>query len=862
MRLYRLLLHCYPASFRNEYGDEMCGVFARRRRDTSAIALPALWIGVLFEVLFNALAVHADILGQDLRYSTRALARTPGFAVTAVLVVALGIGANTAAFSLADQALLRPLPFPDPGRLARIWETVSGDQRMELEPSPANYRDWKTMSHSFSAVGCYTNSALNLVGEGEPERVETAMFDKDLLPTLGAQPLFGRTFSAADDRDGAPGAVLLSYGLWQRRFGGDRGILGRQLLLNDERYTVIGVMPRGFYFPTRDVQLWTALRLKADAYADRNDNWIYPIARLRPGVTLAKASSEMAVISTQLERQYPQENQKIGARLVLVRDDVSSQSRLLLYALVAAAACVLLIACTNLANLLLARALVREKEMAVRTAIGAGHERLVRQLTTESLVLALFGGGLGVLVAGVTVPLLARLVPNSLPVGQASALDWRVLLFAAALTALTGIGFGVAPAWRICHKADLTALREGARAGGGKKELLRSALVVAEVAASIVLLVSTGLLLRALWKLQGNDPGFRTAGVLTLRTALPSPKYDATAARTAFYDRVLGEVRQLPGVTDAAYISFLPMAMGGGIWPVEVGEHVVERSAAHTVSMRFVTPGFFAALRIPVKAGRDVAESDTLGRQYVAVVSQSFVDRYWPRQDPLGRHFKMAFQDRTVVGVVGDIRVRGMERGSEPQVYLPYRQVEDSSFQFYQPKDLVVRAAGNSAGLLPQIYRIIRAADSEQPVSGVRTLADIVESSTASRAIEVRVLAAFAAVAFLLAAVGIHGVLAFVVSSRTREIGVRMALGARRGNIVGLVLLRGALLAAAGAIPGVALAWLAGRTMEALLAGIKPYDAATFLAATGLCLLMTLLGCLLPAWRAARVDPSTAMRSE
>jgi putative ABC transport system permease protein len=860
MGLYRLLLHLYPTSFRNEYAGEMCGVFARRLRDTSAGALPALWIGVFFEVLFNALAVHADILRQDLRYTARALRRTPGFAITAVLVVALGIGANTAAFSLADQALLRPLPFPDPGRLVRMWETESGYGHME--PSPANYRDWKSMSHSFSAMGYYTNSALNLVGQGEPERMEVAMFDKDLLPTLEVQPLFGRVFSAADDREGAPGTVLLSYGLWQRRFGGDRGILGRQFLLNDERYTVIGVMPREFYFPSRDTQLWTAFRLKADGYADRNDNWIYPIARLRPGVTLAQVSSEMAVISAQLERQYPKENEKIGASVVLAGEDVSSQSRLLLYALIGAAACVLLIACTNLANLLLVRAMVREKELAVRTAIGAGRERLVRQLTTESLVLALAGGALGVLVASVTVPLLSRLVPNTLPVGQASAFDWRVLLFAAALTALTGICFGVAPAWRICRKADLTALREGARAGGGKKEFLRSALVIAEVATSVVLLVSTGLLLRALWKLQGNDPGFRTEGVLTLRTALPTPKYDATAARTAFYDRVLGEVRQLPGVTDAAYISFLPMAMGGGIWPVEVGEHVVERSAAHTASMRFASPGFFAAMRIPLKAGRDVAENDILGRPYAAVVSRSFADRYWPHQDPLGRHFKMAFQDRTVVGVVGDIRVRGMERDSEPQVYFPYRQVEGGSFQFYQPKDLVVRAEVNSAGLLPQIQRIVRAADPEQPVSDVRTLADIVESSTASRAIEVHVLAAFATVAFLLAAIGIHGVLAFVVSSRAREIGVRMALGARRGNIVAMVLLRGALLAAAGVIPGVALAWFAGKTMEALLAGIKPYDAATFFAATGLCLMMTLLGCLLPAWRAARVDPITAMRVE
>jgi len=858
MRLYRLLLHLYPASFRNEYAGEMCGVLARRLRDTSAMGLPALWIGVFFEVLFNALAVHADVLRQDLRYTARALRRTPGFAATAVLVVALGIGANTAAFSLADQVLLRPLPFPHPEQLVKLWQTEGGYSRLEL--SPANYADWKKMSHSFAAMGAYNRNEANLVGQGEPVRVNIAMVDRDVLPMLQVQPLLGRVFSPAEDGDGASGTVLLSYGLWQRRFGGDPQVLGRQLLLNDERYTVIGVMPRTFYFPNRDIALWTPIRLKAENYVDRNDNWLEAVGRLRPGVSVAQALSEMAVVSAQLERQYPKENEGTRATVYPLRDDVSKQSHLLLYALVGAAICVLLIACTNLANLLLVRALVREKELAVRTAIGAGRERLVRQLTTESLVLAFLGGALGVLVAGLTVPLLARLVPNNLPVQQATAFDWRVLLFAGALTALTGVVFGVAPAWRVCRKADLTALREGARAGSGKKEFLRSALVIAEVTASVVLLVSTGLLLRALWKLQGNDPGFRTEGVITMRTALATPKYDPTSLRANFYNRVLGDIRQLPGVAGAAYISFLPMAMGGGIWPVQVAEHPTARSEAHTASMRFVTPGFFSTLRIPLRAGRDVEDGDTLDRPLAAVVSQSFAERYWPHQNPLGRHFKMAFQDHTVVGLVGDIRVRGMESLSEPQVYFPYRQVQDGWFQFYEPKDLVVRTEGNSTALLPQIYRIVRAADAEQPVSNVRTLADIVESSTASRAIEVRVLAAFAAIAFLLAAVGIHGVLAFAVSSRAREIGVRMALGAQRGAIVRMVVLRGALLAVAGVVPGVALAWYAGKTLEALLAGVKPYDAATFLAATGLCLMMTLLGCLLPAWRAARVDPMTAMR--
>ena len=860
MAFYRLLLHLYPASFRHEYAGEMCEVYARRRRDTVGLGVLFLWTGCLFEVLWNAAAVHADVLRQDLRYTARSLRRTPGFAVTAMLVVAIGVGANTAAFSIADQTLLRPLPFPQYQRLVKLWETGPGYSRLEL--SAANFRDWKRMSRSFEWLGAYNAYALNLSGQGEPERLENAMVSSEILPMLGIRPLMGRTFSTEETNAGVNETAVLSYGLWQRRFGGDPAILGRSIVLNNQSYTVIGVMPRSFYFPNRDIQLWTPLQLAEASYQDRNDNWLDAIGKLRPGVTLSQAFAEMNVVTRQLEQQYPKENERSYANIYLLRDDVSRQSRLLTYALVGAAVCVLLIACTNLANLLLVRALQRERELAVRTAIGAGRERLVRQLATESLVLALIGGALGVVTAAAAMPLLARLIPNNLPLEQSSVLDWRVLVFAGVLTAITGLVFGVAPAWRVCRKADLTALREGARAGSGKKERLRSALVVAEVMCSVVLLVSTGLLLRALWKLQGQDPGFRTEGVLTMRTALPSPKYDSTTLRAAFYRRVLGEIRQLPGVNDAAYISFLPMAMGGGIWPVEVGSHAAGRTDAHTASLRYTTAGYFSAMRIPFHVGRDVEDADTSDRPYVAVVSESMAQRYWPNQNPLGHHFQMAFHDRTVVGVVGDIRVRGMEINSEPQVYLPYRQQDDGSLQFYTPQDLVVRVQANAGPLLPQIRRIVHGADPEQPVSNVRTLADIVESNTASRAVEVRVLAAFAGVAFLLAAVGIHGVLAFAVSNRSREIGVRMALGARRGQIVRMVVLRGLLLAVLGIAPGVVAALYAGHMLQALLAGVTPGDSATFLCATGLCMAMAILGCLLPAWRAARTDPMTAMRLE
>ena len=511
----------------------------------------------------------------------------------------------------------------------------------------------------------------------------------DLLPLLRVQPLMGRWFSAAEDREGAPGTILLSYSLWQAVFGGDPSVIGRRVNLDNEPYEIIGVMPREFHFPSRNAELWIPIRFHQhdDDFRDRANNYLNIVGRLKPGVTLQQAQAEMTVIAAGLERQYPDQNKQTSASIKYLRDDFSQQSRLLLIALSGAAICVLLIACANLANLLMARGMARQKELAVRTAMGAGRERLVRQLVTESLVLALAGGAAGVLVAAAAVPLLTRLVPAALPIAQSPSIDLRVLLFAALLSALTGLAFGVLPAMRAA-RADLSALREGARSGGGRKERLRSVLVVAEVSASVVLLVAAGLLMRALTRIESTDPGFRSEGVLTLRTALPMPKYESTARRAGFYTDALSEVKALPGVSNATYISFLPMVMRGGIWPVMVAGETIDlrRSAAHTASLRYVTPGFFATMGIPMHRGRDVAESDTRDASFAAVVSESFVQRYWPGNDPIGRHFNMTFHDRVIVGVVGDIRVRGLERTSEPQVYIPYRQVEDGSIIGYTPK--------------------------------------------------------------------------------------------------------------------------------------------------------------------------------
>jgi predicted permease len=745
----------------------------------------------------------------------------------------------------------------------KIWENVPGYVRMEA--SAPNFRDWRRMSTSFTTMGAYTGFATNLVGGTEPRRLEGATVGADVIRLLGVSPHIGRIFTDDDDRPGAPATVILSYALWRSDFGGRTDVLTTRIRLDEGDYQVVGVMPPAFMFPTRETQFWTPIQLDPSD-TDRDNNSLHVLARLNPGVSLETAQAEMNAVTEQLEREYPKENLKTRATVHLLRDQVSAQNRLMLVALTGASLCVLLIACTNLASLLLARVLKRRRELAMRTALGAGRERLVRQLLTESLVLSTFGGLLGIAVAVVAVPLLARLVPPTLPVAEATAIDPRVLAFAAIVTLATGFGFGVVPAIRVASDRDLSGLREGSRGGaGGRTERLRALLVSAEVAASVVLLIAAGLLIRALWRVQSVDPGFRTAQVVAVQTPVPIEKYAATGRRVDLYSRILTDVRGLPGVTSAAYISFLPMTMRGGIWPVEVeGPSTIpdELRGQRAASLRYVTPGFFATLQVPMRKGRDISESDTQNAPGVAVVSESFAKRYWPGQDPIGKRFAFVFQPRTVVGIVGDIRVRGLERESEPQVYLSYQQVPDRMYRFYVPKELVARSSAPPTTLLPAIRAIVRQADPDLPIAAARTLQDIVDADTASRRTQLRVLTAFAALSLLLAGIGLHGLLSFAVSQRVPEISLRMALGARGGDVLALILRQAVLLAASGAIVGMGLAYAAGRWMEGLLFGVQPGDLVTFSTAAAVALLMTVSGSLIPAMRAVRVDPATVLRSE
>jgi putative ABC transport system permease protein len=730
-----------------------------------------------------------------------------------------------------------------------------------MELSPGNYKDWKASARSFTSMGAYTTDAVNLTGAGEPQRLQSGRVTWDLFAVLGVRPVFGRTFTAADTV--AADAVVVSYDLWQTQLGGVTNAIGQRVELDGRPFRVIGVMPPDFHFPSRDVRLWRAFAFSSDQLADRGDNYIVGVARLKPGVTVEQARAEMELVAAQLARAYPKANEHTGARVIRMSDELSSRSRVLLLALCGAALCILLLACANLANLLLARAAVRERELAVRAALGAGRDRLVRQMLTESLVLSVIGGVAGVVAAIAAVPALTALVPFSLPIASQPTIDTRVAVFAGLLVLMTGVAFNLVPAWQAGRADALAALRDDVRSGGGRRRV-RAALVMVEVGASIVLLISSGLLVRAIWRLQGTDPGFRTTDVVTMKTALPWPRYEDPAVRWRFYAAVLDRVRALPGVTAAGYIGGLPMVRRGGIWAVSLtGEQAQQvRDFSKSASLRFVTPGFFASLSIPITQGRDVAITDTPDRPYVAVVSESFARRMWPNEPPLGKHFFSALHDRVVVGVVPDIRVRGFEQTSEPQMYVPAQQVETGDLIGYTPQDLVVHCTCTTAALVADVRRIVHDVDPLQPVSDVQSMAQIVAGETAPRVAQFRVLIVLAIVALLLSGVGIHGLLSFAVARRTREIGVRVALGARSSEVLAMVLRQGLALAIGAIVPGALVAYWAGRGMESVLAGVEPGDPVTFVAAITLCVGTCLLGCLRPALRAARIDPMEALRSD
>jgi predicted permease len=854
---YRTLLHLYPSSFRVEYEAELVRAFEESSRGEGPIASA---VAAVRDVVPNAVAAHGAILRQDLTYALRAMRRSRGFVVTVVLVTALGVGANTATFSVADFVLLRPLPFPDQSSLVRLCEgpKEGGGWGCMNELSPANFHDVAAATRHTRGWGAFTYGDVNLTGYGEALRVPGMQVGPEVFPTLGIRPLLGTTIDRAEE-----GTVVISYGLWQSQFGGDSSIVGKTIRLDDAPRTVIGVMPRSFHFPDPARQLWTPLVLRDADYEDRTNTYLQAIGRLTPGSTLEQARAEMALLFGRMARDFPATNAETGFSFFAQRDQVLPRNRTILLALCGASLSLLLLTGANLANLLLVRAAARERELAVRAALGAGRERLMRQMLTEGILLALLGGAAGVVVAALALPLLAYLVPTSLPFDAQPALDGTALAIALGFTALIGIGFGLIPATTLGGRAGFTALREGGRSNTGGRQRLRAALVSIEVAVSVVLLVSSAFLIRALWKVQAIDPGFTSQGVLLVRTTLPGETSGDSVRRQQFYDQVLQGVKALPGVEAAAYTSGVPMVLTGGVTDIAItgNERPTDRRR-NPVSFRYVTPEFFATLRIPLRRGRAFEAADRIGRPLVAVVSESFAERYWPNAEPIGKTFATRGMTYSVVGIVPDIKVRGPERTSEPQLYVSAAQGGSQIGGLQIPKDLIIRAGDNALSLLPAVRDVVHRVDRDQPVSEVGMLTDVIGRMTADRRAQLRVLGALAVVALVLTAIGIHGLLAFMVAQRSREIGVRLALGADPSRVAGMIVGEAGRLALIGGVPGLFAAYAAARATSSLLFGIPPGDPLTLAGGVLVVMAVTFLGSIAPAFRAVRVSPLEAIRSD
>jgi putative ABC transport system permease protein len=804
---------------------------------------------------------------QDVKYGARMLWKRPGFTAVAVLTLALGIGANTAIFSLVNAVLLRPLPFAEPERLVMIWEDAARIGFPKNTPAPANYVDWKTQTRSFEGMAALMTASYNLTGQGEPQKIAAHAVTADLFPLLGVRPARGRAFTPEEEKPGSDGVVILSHGLWRDSFGADPALVGRDILLNGEKRTVVGVMPEGFQFLDPWVRLWVPLAQAPEDWANRGGHYLQVVARMKPGVTAEQADADVKTVMARISRDNPEEAAELGAYVMPLRDELAGEVRRPLLMLVVAVAFVLLIACANIAGLLLSRSAARRREIAIRVALGAGRWRVVRQLLTESALLGLAGGAAGVLLALWSFAFLRRLVPPSMSLATPLAVDGRALLFTLLVSLLTATLFGLAPALQASKFEPGDTLKQGGGRGGvgGSARRLRGAFVVAEVALSLVLLVGAGLLIQSLNRLRGQYQGLRPGNVLTLRTVLPQNRYTDHAQREAFYDAVLGRVRSLPGVVTAGYTTTVPLTWKGGSSGVTIEGRPTPPGLGNDATHRQVTADYLQALGVRLKAGRYLQETDVPRSLPAAVVNEAFARTYWPGEDAVGKRFKIGGPDSerpwlTVVGVVEDVRQMGLDVPVKPEMYLPYRQVDYQPW--FAPSYLVIRTSVEPTGLAAPVRREVHAVDPEQPVSNVQTMAEILGEESEQKQTGMLLLAVFAGVALLLASLGIYGVLSFFVVQHTQEIGVRLALGAQPRTILALVLRRGMRLALAGVALGLAGALALTRLIQSQLFGVSASDPLTYAGLALLLAAVALVACLVPARRATKVDPMVALRYE
>ncbi len=805
-------------------------------------------------------------LWQDLRYGARMLAKKPGFTFVAVITLALGAGANTSIFSLINAVLLKPLPFAESERLAMVWEDASAIGLARDQVSPANYIDWKAQQTVFDDMAALTWQGFDLTGDGEPERILAFGVTDNFFPLLGVQPAIGRDFSDEEHKPGAGKAAILSYGLWQRRYGGEPSVIGRDILLNGEKYTVLGVMPQNFQFLNAYTGLWVPAALTAEQLAWRNSNYLSVVARMKPGVTAEQAHANILAISKQIARDHPNEAKNLASVVVSLREEMAGKIRSPLIMLFVAVGFVLLIACANIASLLLARAASRRKEIAVRRALGASRWRVMQQLLTESVLLATLGGAVGLFIASWSFALLKQLVPPIMRGSTKLEMDIPTLGYALGISIITGIVFGLAPSLQASNIDLNEALKQGvSRASSGAAgNRMRGAFVVAQVALALALLIGAGLLIQTVFNLRNQYSVFQPEKLLTMRTQLSLHAYGEHAKRVAFYDQTLEQIQALPGVISAGYTTSAPLQWKGGANGFLIEGHPTEPGAAANAIHRQVSAAYLQTMSIALRKGRYIDERDNQISMPVVVINEAMARQYWPDEDPLGKRISFGPPEpspwRTIVGVVADVRQMGMDAPVKAEMYIPYRQI--ATHPWYAPRDLIIRAAGDPANLVAAARACVRSVDPNQPIANISTMEKLLDEEAAPRSLAVMLVSAFAGLALLLASLGIYGVLSFFVAQQTPEIGIRMALGADQRVILGMILKKGMSWALLGIAIGAAASFALTRLMQSLLFGISATDPLTFIALASLLAAVAALACWMPARRAMKVDPMVALRYE
>jgi predicted permease len=882
--LYRLIVRlAFPRRVRRRFGADMVRMFERQQAERRAAGVPLLplWMDAVADACVEGFGERLAMMSErrhaagrefrrwrwwmhalvrDSRYAVRLLVKQPGVTAIALLTLAIGIGGNTAIFSAVDALLLRPLPYRDPERLVKVWEKRPAEGVLDNVVAPADFLDWARMNTVFEDMAAYVPITADLTGVGEPVRLFAAGVSPPFFDILRVQPARGRTFRREEAAPGQHRVVILSHGSWQARFGSDPGAVGRTIALNGVPHEIVGVLPPDFEFPDASIELWAPMPLAGgSAPPTRSNHSLEVYARMKPGVTLDAARADMDRIGALLQKEYPDTNRTHGVYVRPLADDLARPVRSGLLMLLAAVAFVLLIACVNVANLLLAKATARRREMAVRAALGAGRARLAGQALTESVLLGLAGGAAGLFVAQWAIGLLRRLVPAGLPLlgAQHLGLDRRVLLFTFALSVVTGLIFGLLPAWQVAREDVNAVLKDGGRSPANVRRRLRTGLVVGEIALASLLLVGAGLTLRSFQRLLNTDAGFEIAGRTTALVALPGRKYADDQKRLAALADLEGRFAALPGVRAAGATSRLPLGVENSRMGVGIEGREPTPDTPTRAHIRAVTNRFFDAMGMTLVAGRPFDVRDEEKSLPVAIINQTMADRYWPGVSPIAKRVRLGGtqQWREVVGIVADARNWGLDRPVNPEMYLPIRQLPWTTVFF------VVDAEGDSVALGAAMREALRAVDPDLPLSSVRTMEEVARRSNAARQSTMILLSVFGALALILAAAGIYGVMAHLVSLRTGEIGVRMTLGARPADVLKLVLREGTLQALAGLAIGLSGAVLLMRSLRAVLFEVGPADPVTLVGVALILIATSLLACYVPARRAMRVDPVKALRS-